>query len=77
MTGRYDPAARHAAARLQAASPGWMVLYGPWSRLYYAFPRFAAPPGTILAAPATRELAAWMRTTELQTTPGPPPRPGR
>ena len=76
MTGPYDPAERAAAARLQHACPHWVILYGAWTRLFFAFPRFGVPPGTIVSAPSPGELVEWMRTTELETRPGPPHRPG-
>jgi hypothetical protein len=78
MTGPYDPAQRDAAARLQQAHPWWVVMYGPWSRLYYAFPRFCVPhvpPETFAAATTPGELASLMRVTELEARPG-RPRPG-
>jgi hypothetical protein len=75
-TGPYDPAQVAAAGRLQDACPHWVILYGPWTRRHFAFPRFPAPAGTILSAPSTDELREWMRTTELEARPGPPPRPG-
>jgi hypothetical protein len=56
--------------------PHWLILYGPWTRHYFAFPRFHVPPGTILAAATTPDLLALMRATEQQASPGPPPRPG-
>ena len=72
MTGAYDPAARADAARFQDHCPHWLILYGPWTRLFFAFPRFPAPPGTIVSAPSIAELLEWMRTTELEARTGPP-----
>lgn len=69
-TGPYDPDERAAAASLERACPHWVILYGPWSRLYYAFPRFRMPPGTIAAATTTGELVSLMRVTELEARPG-------
>jgi hypothetical protein len=70
VTGPYDRDQRAAAARLQQAHPAWLVLYGPWTRRYYAFPRFAVPPGTIAAAATAGELASLMQVTELEARPG-------
>jgi len=53
MTTAYDAEQYLAAARLQQASPDWLIIYGPWTRRYFAFPTFHAPPGTILSAPST------------------------
>jgi hypothetical protein len=41
-----------------------MVLYGPYSRLFWAFPLFAAPAGTIVTATTPSDLVARMRAAE-------------
>ena len=53
MSTAYDPQQRRTAARLQHASPDWLILYGPWSRHYYAFPTFA-PTGNDPVCPQLR-----------------------
>jgi hypothetical protein len=70
MTGPFDERERHTAAQITRRNPYWLVIWGRHSRLYWAFPRFNAPPGTIIAAPDTAELLALMRHTELAAAPG-------
>jgi hypothetical protein len=41
------------------------VTWGLHSRLFWAYPRFAVAPGTIIAAAGTGELLALMRQAEL------------
>jgi hypothetical protein len=40
--------ARATAGRLMLAFPAWLVLWGSYTRQFWAFPGFAAPPGTVL-----------------------------
>ena len=60
-----DPDQRRAAAQIAQHSPQWVVIWGTHTRLYWAFPRFHAPPGTIITAPGTAELTTRMQHTEL------------
>ncbi len=62
-----DPQEHTTAARIERGNPRWLVIWGTHSRRYFAFPRFAAPPGTIIAAPGTAELLDGMRHAELTT----------
>jgi hypothetical protein len=81
----HDPAQRRAAARLSRRYPHWEILWGTWSRRFWGFPRFDAPPGTIICAPTVAALLSLMRQAELaaeaglrhppQPPAGPPPRP--
>lgn len=41
---------REAARAIEQQQPGWMVVYGIYSKEYVAFPLFPAPRGTILTA---------------------------
>jgi anti-sigma regulatory factor (Ser/Thr protein kinase) len=59
-----DP--RRTAARIAWHSPQWVVLWGTHTRLYWGFPRFQAPPGTMIAAPDTAALIIRMRHTRHQ-----------
>ena len=61
----FDPDQRRAAARIAQHSPQWVVIWGTHTRLYWAFPRFHATPGTIITAPGTAELTTRMQQTEL------------
>jgi hypothetical protein len=72
--GPLDPDERHTAARLHQCNPQWLILWGCYSRLYWAFPLFDAPPGTLVSAPGTRQLLASMRQTERPAR-HPPTRP--
>jgi len=65
MSPGYDPAQRAAAAAIQRDHRYWLIMYGPHSRMLYAFPLFLAPPGTFLAAPSPPALLAGMRRAEL------------
>lgn len=65
----YDPAQRRAAAQLQRHRPRWLIMYGPWSRLYWAYACFDVPQGMILAAEDPQELANLMQRAELATRP--------
>lgn len=82
----YDPGQRRAAGRIERQNPGWVIMYGPWTRHFWAYPRFSTPRGTILDAPSTAELLPLMRAAELagpafapgfgqRTIPRPRPRP--
>jgi hypothetical protein len=73
VTRPYDPAARRAAHRITQRNPGWLVLWGAWSREFWAFPTFHVPPGTLVHAPTPAGLLALMEKTELATRnpPGP------
>jgi len=70
MTGRFDENERRIAAQITHRYPQWLVTWDTHNRLFWAFPRFNAPPGTIIAAPDTAELLALMRHAELATAPG-------
>jgi hypothetical protein len=62
---------RETARQIELQRPGWMVLWGVYSKQYVAFPLFAAPPGTILIARYAPALAARMAAAErrMQGTP--------
>lgn len=70
----YDPGKRAAAARLSRDQPGWLIMWGTHSHLYYAYPAFDAPPGTILTATSSGGLHARIRQAELAAT-APQPHP--
>ena len=81
MTGRLDDQQQRFAAQVEADHQDWVVMWGYHSRLYWAFPRFNAPPGTVVAAPEPVELTEGMRRAELAAAlaprfgPAPPARP--
>ena len=65
MAPRFDDQEHRAAARMERDYPGWAVLWGAHTRLYWGFPRFQAPAGTVIAAPDTAGLITRMQHAEL------------
>ena len=57
------------ARRLQQAHPGWLVLWGTYSREFWAYPCLPVPRGTILHAPDADTLATRIRETSLRYFP--------
>jgi hypothetical protein len=51
--------------RLGAVFPRWLIMWGAYSRQFWAYPRFDAPRGTIAHAADPGDLAAKMRAIEL------------
>jgi hypothetical protein len=62
----YDPRQRQAATDLQREHPGWLVMYGAWSRLLWAFSAFATIDGksVIVACRHAAELSDRMTLIE-------------
>ena len=72
-----DPAHRDAeryqtAQSIQQASPGWLVIWGVYTRQYVAFPLFRAPAGCIVASGNPDTLVQRMRQAELAFPPDKP-----
>ncbi|MEV7965669.1 hypothetical protein AB0O34_06760 [Sphaerisporangium sp. NPDC088356] len=69
-----DPRARATAVLLDRLEPAWMILYGPWSRRFYALALFATPGPLIVEAFTAQELTDQMRQAEQDTliAPWPP-----
>jgi hypothetical protein len=64
--GDVDPGdQRRAASDLERAHPGFLVVWGSFSRQFVAFPCFG-PPGTHFAATDSRDLERLMSQAELQ-----------
>ena len=62
----YDEAERRIAARLGRSHPRWHVMWGCYSRVFWAYPvSVALPPGTILADPDPVELEGRIRGLEI------------
>ena len=55
---------RQTATETELQRPGWMVVWGIYSRQYVAFPLFAAPAGTILTAAYPPALIERMQAAE-------------
>lgn len=51
-------------AAIEKAFPGWLVMWGPYSRQFWGYPLFRAPAGTIASAGSPSELAGQMRAIE-------------
>jgi hypothetical protein len=64
----YDQRQRHTAGRLTRRHPHWLVTWGTGSRRYWAYPRFAVPPGTVVSAADTQALLLSMRKAETGAT---------
>jgi hypothetical protein len=53
---------RHGEAQvIEAKFPGWAVLYGPYTQLFWAF---GSPDGVPITAPSASELLGLMRAAE-------------
>jgi hypothetical protein len=74
LSNPYDPRQRTAAAAIQNAHPNWLIMYGPHSRMFYAYPLFPAPRGALLAATSLTDLLAAMHLAELTSGHAPRPR---
>ena len=61
----WDPAKRAVAAELDRMEPGWLVMYGPWSRRFYAIALWDAPCPVLLDARTAEELREQMRQAEM------------
>jgi hypothetical protein len=66
MSGDEHEANRETARQIELQRPGWMVVWGVYSKQYVAFPLFAAPAGTILAAAYAPALKDRMKAAELR-----------
>jgi len=66
MPAEDDEANRETARQIELQRPGWMVLWGIYSKQYVAFPLSAAPPGTVLAAAYPPALESRMQMAELR-----------
>jgi hypothetical protein len=56
--------ARVMAGRLMGVFPAWLVLWGVYSREFWAFPRFAAHPGEVLHESDPNVLAGQMHQVQ-------------
>ena len=72
--GGTDETHRETARRLEHDNPGWIVVFGVYTRQFVAFPRFPAPPRTIVAAVYPAALPARMREVEARLNTASPQR---
>jgi hypothetical protein len=59
-----DDASRKAAELTERENPGWIVLFGSFTRQFVCFPRFPAPAGTIITALCPDAIPPRMRMIE-------------
>ena len=60
----FDDASREAAERTERENPGWIVVFGVFTKEFVCFPRFPAPAGTIVTALYPDAIPPRMRTIE-------------
>lgn len=65
-----DRAERQLAARLGKAFPHWHIMWGAWSRQFWAYPLFRAPRGTIAHSSDPGDVAAQMRQVQAAVSGG-------
>jgi hypothetical protein len=56
---------RETAGQLARRHPYWLVMYGPHSRKFWAYPVFNVPVGTYAGAEDPAELESRMRVIEM------------
>ena len=66
--GRLDDACQRHAQQIGHRHPRWLVMWGPYSRTYWAYPRLPVPQGTIVHAPDPEMLMTAIREVELAAT---------
>jgi hypothetical protein len=59
-----DDTSREAAERTERENPGWIVVFGVFTRQFVCFPGFAAPAGTIVIALYPDAIPPRMRKIE-------------
>jgi hypothetical protein len=59
-----DDAAREAAERTERENPGWIVMFGSFTKQFVCFPKFPAPVGTIVTALYPDAIPPRMRVIE-------------
>ncbi|HVB45353.1 MAG TPA: hypothetical protein VNF47_21980 [Streptosporangiaceae bacterium] len=60
------------AEKVMEVFPFWMVMWGEYTREFWAYPRFCAPAGTILHAADPGALAGMMRQLQRAVMDGTP-----
>lgn len=68
MVTFYDPDERDRAVRIGDANSQWYVMWGVWSRRFWAYPHFTAPHGTFVSSPDPDELIARMHSAEVKAS---------
>jgi hypothetical protein len=61
-----DDQERNIAIEIERDHPDWVVMWGCYSRLFWAFPRFSVPKGTIISAPSGAGVLSYMLDLEAE-----------
>jgi len=56
--------------QVEEVFPCWLVIWGTYTRQFWAFPRFEVPPGTIARAADVNTLAGTMRKIQQAASDG-------
>jgi hypothetical protein len=59
-----DDVSREAAERTERENPGWIVVFGVFTKEFVCFPKFPAPAGTIVTALYPDAIPPRMRMIE-------------
>jgi hypothetical protein len=59
-----DDVSREAAERTERENPGWIVVFGVYTKEFVCFPKFPAPTGTIVTALYPDAIPPRMRMIE-------------
>ena len=65
MRADLDKHAHAIAQRIGRDFPQWLVIWGTYSRVYWAYPTFPVPRGTILHSNDPGELTRQMRGIQI------------
>jgi hypothetical protein len=66
-----DDEQRQIASEIEQNRPSWLVMWGCYSRLFWAFPRFSVPRGTIVGASSRDQLLVDMDSVEAEQSAAP------
>ena len=64
MSGIDDDESRAIAERIEQENPGWIVIFGVFTKQFVCIPRFPAPPGTMVVAQYPDAVLPRMREVE-------------
>jgi len=62
-----DDVPQAVAEQTERENPAWIVIWGTFTKQFVCFPRFDAPPGTVLVARYPGALPSRMRKVESAT----------
>lgn len=61
---------RQQATRIERVFPHWIVMWGAYTRQFWAYPCFSAPRGTIVHAASPDDLVGMMRAIQRSAQEG-------